>query len=137
MLDVALRAVAKRDLQRLLALRIGRRVRIFSAVAVLRHAALLADDVGVDPHERAFGESGERIVGLVGADVAVGQEQDARPAGGLGLTLPVGEVSAALEQLPGELEGDEGLAGAGRKDQQDAVLPRYNALRQRRMAMSW
>jgi len=106
-------------------------------VAVLRHAALLADDVGVDPHERAFGESGERIVGLVGADVAVGQEQDARPAGGLGLTLPVGEVSAALEQLPGELEGDEGLAGAGRKDQQDAVLPRYNALRQRRMAMSW
>ena len=97
-------------------------------VAVLRHAALLADDLGVDPHQRVFGEGRERVVGLVGEDVAVGQEQDARTAGRLAFALPVGEVPSALEQLPGELEGDEGLAGAGRQRQQDAVLPRGDGL---------
>jgi hypothetical protein len=37
--------------------------------------------------------------------------------------LPVVQVPAALEQLPGDLEGDEGLAGAGGQRQQDAVAP--------------
>jgi hypothetical protein len=33
------------------------------------------------------------------------------------------QVPAAVEQLPGDLEGDEGLAGAGRQRQQDALAP--------------
>jgi hypothetical protein len=105
--------------------------------AVLRQAAFLADGLGVDPHERVFREGRERIVGLVGEDVAVGKEQDAWSAGGLGFALPVGEVPPAPEQLPGELEGNEGLAGAGRERQQDTVLPRGNGFQCAPMAMSW
>ena len=34
-----------------------------------------------------------------------------------------GQVPAAVEQLPGDLKGDEGLAGAGGQREQDALLP--------------
>ena len=47
---------------------------------------------------------------LVDQHVAVGQEQDAL-------------LAARLPQPPDDLEGGVGLAGAGRHDQQDAVLP--------------
>ena len=48
--------------------------------AVLRHLALLADVIRRDAHQRIFREGREGVVGLVGQNVAVGQEQDARPA---------------------------------------------------------
>ena len=48
--------------------------------AVLGHLALLADVLRLDPHHRILGEGGEGVVGLVGEDVAVGEEQDARAA---------------------------------------------------------
>src|SRR5690606_3011522 len=48
--------------------------------AVLRHLALLADIRRRDTHERILGKRGERVVGLIGKDVTVGKEQDARPA---------------------------------------------------------
>jgi hypothetical protein len=48
------------------------------------------------------------------------------------------QVPAALEQLPGELEGDEGLAGAGGQRQQDAVAAGLgDGFQHAAMAMSW
>ena len=85
--------------------------------AVLGHLALLADVLRRDAHQRVLGEGGEGVVGLVGEDVAVGQEQDARAARRLAAQVP-----AAVEELPGDLEGDEGLAGAGGEREQDALL---------------
>ena len=84
--------------------------------AVLGHPALLPDVLRRDPHHRILGEGGEGVVGLVGEDVAVGEEQDARAA-----VRFAAQVPAAVEQLPGDLEGDEGLARAGGQRQQDAV----------------
>ena len=56
------------------------------------------------------GERGKVIgLGLVDQDIAVGKEEDAA-------------AGAALEEAPDDLEGDEGLAGAGGKDQQEAPL---------------
>ena len=46
--------------------------------AVLGHPPLGPDLGRVDPHERIFGERRERVVRLVGEDVAVREEQDAR-----------------------------------------------------------
>ena len=46
-------------------------------IAVLQHLALLLDLRRVDPHEGIFGEGREGVEGLVGEDVAVGEEQDA------------------------------------------------------------
>ena len=60
---------------------------------------------------------------MVGEDVAVGQEQDARPPGGFSAQVP-----AALEQLPGNLEGDEGFAGPCGEGQQDAGLTSRHGL---------
>ena len=85
--------------------------------AVLRHLALLADVLRLDPHQRVLGEGGEGVVGLVGEDVAVGEEQDARAARRLAAQVP-----AAVEQLPGDLKRDEGLARAGGEREQDALL---------------
>ena len=66
------------------------------------------------------GKGGEGVVGLVGEDVAVGEEQDARAAHGL-----AGEAPFRVEQFPGDLEGDGGLAGSGGEGEQDApVAPR-------------
>src|SRR5690606_19210264 len=84
--------------------------------AVLRHAALLPDRVGADAHQRVVWKGGEGVVGLIGEDVAVCEEQNARPARRLATPSPSG-----MEQLPGDLEGDEGLAGTGGEVQQDAV----------------
>jgi hypothetical protein len=91
--------------------------------AVFRHPALLLDVRRLDAHHCILGEGGEGVVRLVGEDVAVGQEQDARPPHRL-----AGQVPAALEQLPGDLKGDEGLAGAGGQGQQDALAPGGNGL---------
>ena len=84
---------------------------------VLRHAAFLADFVRLDARQRVFGKGREGVVGLIGQDVAVGEEQDARPPRRLARQVP-----AALEQRPGDLKGDRGLAGAGGERQQDALL---------------
>ena len=63
------------------------------------------------------GKAREGVVGLIGQDVAVGEEQDARPARRLAAQVP-----AAVEQLPGDLKGDERLARAGGQREQDARL---------------
>ena len=96
--------------------------------AVLGHAPLLLDLIGCNPHQRIVRERRERVVGLVGQDVAVCQEQDARPARGLRVRFPVLEVPATLKQLPRQLKGDEGLARAGGQSQQDAVAPVGNGV---------
>ena len=67
--------------------------------------------------ERVFGKGGESVVGLIGEDVAVGQEEDAWTARWL-----AAEVPAAIEKLPRDLKRDEGFAGAGGKGQQDAIF---------------
>ena len=46
---------------------------------VLRHAAFLPDFVRLDARQRVLGKGREGVVGLIGQDVAVGEEQDARP----------------------------------------------------------
>lgn len=91
--------------------------------AVFGHAAPLVDGVRVDADEGIVGKGGESVVSLVGEDVAIGEEQDAGATGGF-----VAEVPAALEQFPGELEGDEGFAGAGGHGQQNSVAPLANGL---------
>ena len=48
--------------------------------AVLGHLALLADVLRGDTHERVLWEGGERVVSLVGQDVPVGEEENARAA---------------------------------------------------------
>src|SRR3546814_3378742 len=85
--------------------------------AVLRHPPALADALRVDPHQRVLGKGREGVVGLVRQDVAVGQEQDARPPRRL-----AAEVPAAVEQLPGDLKGDGGLAGARRSEEHTSEL---------------
>ena len=87
--------------------------------AVLRHLALLADVLRLDPHQRVFGKGGKGVVGLIGENVAVGEEQNARAARRLAAQVP-----AAVEQLPRDLKRDEGLAGAGGEREQDALLAR-------------
>ncbi len=67
--------------------------------------------------QRIFGEGGEGVVGLVGEDVAVGEEEDARTARGL-----AAEVPARVEELPGDLESDKGFAGAGGEGEEDALI---------------
>ena len=85
---------------------------------VLGDAAALTDFLGLDANPCAvFSKSGKGVVGLVGQDIAIGQEQDARSPRRLARHVP-----AALEQSPGDLKGDGGLAGAGRQRQQDALL---------------
>ena len=73
--------------------------------------------VGLDAAHRVFGKRGELVVGLVGKDVAVSQKEDARAARGFAAQVP-----AAVEQLPGDLKGDERLAGAGGERQKNALL---------------
>src|SRR3546814_5603385 len=79
------------------------------------------------PYTTLFRSKGrEGVVGLVRQDVAVGQEQDARPPRRL-----AAEVPAAVEQLPGDLKGDGGLAGARRQRQEDALAPLRHGLQRR------
>ncbi len=58
---------------------------------------------------------------MVGENVPVGKEQDARAACRLAR-----EVPAALEELPCDLERDEGLARAGGEREKDAEVPGGN-----------
>ena len=89
--------------------------------AVLGHPAFFPDGIGRDPHKGILGKGGEGIVGLVCEDVTVCQEEDARSPPGFLSALPVLQVPLAVEELPGQLESDEGLARAGGQGQQDAV----------------
>ena len=84
------------------------------------HPALLAQGVGIQPGQGVVfegGEAGEISEGLIGKGVAIGKKQNARPAGGLAREIPAG-----LEQLPEDLKGDGGFAGAGGEGEQDAGL---------------
>ena len=76
----------------------------------------LADLIRRDAHQGILGESRKGVVSLIGQNVAVSQEQDARSPRRLAAQIP-----SALEQLPRQLEGDEGLAGAGGERQQNAL----------------
>ena len=94
--------------------------------AVLRDAAPLGNFVRLDADERVLLESGEGaeiVKSLIGEVVAVGQEQNARPA--LRLTR---EVPSRFEQLPDDLESDRRLAGSGRERQQNASVAFLNPL---------
>jgi len=53
---------------------------------------------------------------LVGEDIAVGKEEDARAPDGFAAETP-----AAVEELPRDLESDEGFASARSKREQDAL----------------
>lgn len=67
-----------------------------------------ADVAGLDANASVFGELPEGVVGLIGQDIPVGEEQDTRPPRGF-----AGQVPLRMEQLPRNLEGYGGLAGAG------------------------
>ncbi len=84
-----------------------------------RHSAL-EDGPGV---AGAPGKGREAVVGLVAQHDAIGQEQD---AAGVVRVQPVQPTGAG--KLPGDLEGDEGLARAGCHGQQDAALVAHHAL---------
>jgi len=90
--------------------------------AVFGDAALFSDGFGVDADEGVIGEGGEAVEGLVGEDVAVGEEEDAGAAFGLRVGLAA-EVPTAVEEFPGNLEGDGGFAGAGGHGEEDAIAP--------------
>ena len=85
--------------------------------AVFGDATFFADFVGVDAHKGVFGKGTEGVVGLVGKDVTIGQKQYPRVTLGL-----LAKVPAALEEFPGELEGDEGFACACGHGEEDAGL---------------
>ena len=55
------------------------------------------------------------MTGVVHQDVAIGEEQDA------GLAVSALPVPAPAPELPADLEGHQGLAGAGGHAQQDAA----------------
>ena len=85
--------------------------------AVGGHLALLADARRIDAHQGVLGEAAEGVIGLVGQDVAVGEEEDARTP------FPVAaQVPAGMEELPRHLEGDRRLARTGGQGEQDALL---------------
>ncbi len=75
--------------------------------AVFGDATFFADFVGFNADEGVVGEGTEGVLGLVSKDVSIGQKQSTRATSGL-----LAEVPAALEEFPGELEGDEGSACA-------------------------
>jgi len=89
--------------------------------AVRRHSLPSPNLIRRNPYHRVFREAGELVVRLVGQDVAVSQEQDARLASRFVAGLPVGQVPAAFEQFPRDLERDERLARAGSQRQQNSV----------------
>ncbi len=85
--------------------------------AVLRHLALFADVFGIDPHQRILGKSREGVEGLVGQNVSIREKKDARPAGWFAREIP-----ARVEELPRDLEGNEGFARSGGEREQDALF---------------
>ena len=88
---------------------------------VLRHFPLLLDVTRCNSDQRIFVKAREAVVGLVGEDVSVRQEEDARQAVWLAAQVP-----AAMEELPGDLEGNHRLAGTRSERQQDAIFARSN-----------
>ena len=72
---------------------------------------------GANPHERVFGERGEGVVRLIGEDVAVSEKENTRTAQGFTAQIP-----AAVEEFPGDLKGNQGLARTSRKGEQDTRL---------------
>ena len=85
--------------------------------AVLWDAPVLADHIGIDTDQGVIREGGEIEEGLIRQNIAVRKEQDTGPA-----LAVFGQGPAAVEQFPGNLEGDAGFAGPGRHGEQDAVL---------------
>ena len=63
-------------------------------LAVLRDRALLAYVFRRDADERVFGKCGKRVVCLIGQDVAIREEQNARTARRLAREIP-----SAVKQL--------------------------------------
>ena len=59
---------------------------------VLGTRPFIADRLGIDRHQRIVGKCGKGVVRLIGQNVAVSNEQDARKVGRL-----AGEVPAALK----------------------------------------
>ena len=90
--------------------------------AVRGYASVLCHAVGLDAHQSVLLEAAEVYHGLLGERVAVGQEEDARTRAGL-LQVP-----SCLEEFPGDLEGDEGLASTCSEGEQDALLALRYAL---------
>ena len=93
--------------------------------AVLGHPSLAADYRRVDTDQGVFGEGTEGVEGLVREDIAVGEEQHSRATRRL-LALadplaPVGQIPAAVKELPGDLEGDRGLSRARGQGEEDTV----------------
>lgn len=91
--------------------------------AVLRHLALLFDLIRLDPDQSIFRKCRERMERLIGQNVTIGQEQDARSASRFAARFPVGQIPATLEQLPLQLKRDESFAGSG---SQSVPRPRLN-----------
>ncbi len=93
------------------------------ACILWRLATVLADRVGIDPRDRVIREGRKGVVSLIGEDVAVGEEQDARAAHRLAREVPF-----RLEQLPRDLEGDGGLTCTRGKRKEDAAVAFGNGL---------
>ena len=75
---------------------------------VLRHLSFLLDVTRCNSHQRIFFKPRETVKCLVCEDVAIRQEEDAREAVRLAAQVPT-----AMEELPGDLEGNHRLAGTG------------------------
>jgi len=71
---------------------------------------------------RVFWKGGKGVVSLIRQNISIRQKQDTWSACRFVLLLPVRQVPATMKQLPGDLEGDESLAGTGGQCQQDALL---------------
>src|ERR1019366_6025007 len=63
-------------------------------------------------------ERRKRVERLIRQNIAVGEEQDARPPRRFSAQIP-----PAVKQLPRDLKGDERLARASGQREQNAVLP--------------
>ena len=90
--------------------------------AVSGNAAFFADAGRVDADQSVLGKGGKGVEGLIGQDIAISEKEDAGAASGLVGCLSIPEVPAAVEELPGQLKGDAGFAGARGQGQEDAIL---------------
>ncbi len=91
--------------------------------AVLGNPTPVADHLWVNAHQCILRKGAKGIKSLIRKDVAIGKKEDAGSAlGFLSFSKscsPVCEVPAAVEELPCNLEGNRGLAGAcGQREQQ-------------------
>ena len=94
--------------------------------AILRNSPLLTNVTRFNTHQRArlrILECRKCVECLIGEIIAVGQEQNARPALRFGIGLAVLQIPAAVIQLPRQLESNEGFAGTGGQREQHAVAP--------------